>query len=149
MANFANPPHPPPLPISKTCIYKVVGKTSIPIDVYHPPTRDVEHNPVVLYIHGGGWIGGNRGDYCRPMFRDFLDLGFVVCSMDYRLRPETSMEGQLEDIRDVEGWLRKSLPMEFRCPRNIVDSIVVVGASSGGHLALMTVSSLPLYANTH
>lgn len=151
MATFINPPHPPPLPISKTCIYKVVGKTCIPIDVYLPAYKHGEVHPVMLFIHGGGWNGGNRSDYCRPLFREFLDLGFVVTSMDYRLRPETSMQGQLEDIRDVEFWLRNSLALVIGmgCARRVDEAIVVVGASAGAHLALMTVRNCPAFQETY
>ena len=101
----------------------------------------------MLFIHGGAWLGSNRSDYCRPLFHEFLRLGFVVASMDYRLRPETSLEGQLSDVRDVEGWLRDRLAHEIACDALDGDldpsSIFVVGASAGAHLALMTVSTHP------
>lgn len=156
---------PPPLPISQTCIYKVVGKTCIPIDLYFPPANkdgyqhhqhDVRRSqeqeqepeprprrhPIMLFIHGGGWIGANKSDYSRPLFVEFLEKGFVIAAMDYRLRPETSLEGQLADVRDVEGWLRGGrLAAETRAYRVEVDEdmIVVVGCSAGAHLALLTV----------
>lgn len=56
----------------------------------------------MLFIHGGSWTGGDRFDHSRPLFQNFLAMGFIVTSMDYRLLPETSLSGQLEDIRDVE-----------------------------------------------
>ncbi|CZS92953.1 uncharacterized protein RAG0_03445 [Rhynchosporium agropyri] len=132
----------PPLPISKTCIYKVIGKTSIPIDIYLPSClpKNGDTHPIMLYIHGGGWLGSNRLDYCRPLFYEFLELGFVVTSMDYRLLPETSLQGQLSDIRDVEYWLKDCLGAEIGSSRIDVDieRIVVAGASAGAHLALLT-----------
>ncbi|KAH7310042.1 Alpha/Beta hydrolase protein [Rhexocercosporidium sp. MPI-PUGE-AT-0058] len=136
-------PSVPPLPVSKTCIYKTVGNMSIPLDIYLPaPKEDTgsDLHPIMLFIHGGAWLGSNRSDYCRPLFHEFLKLGFVVTSMDYRLRPETSLEGQLSDVRDVEGWLRSSLVEELRCcgVEVNVGKIVVVGASAGAHLALLT-----------
>jgi acetyl esterase/lipase len=150
MKAFTIPPHPPALPISKTCIYKTIGKVAIPIDVYLPTEADFAHPPIMLFIHGGGWTGGNRTDYSRPLFHDFLSLGFIVTSMDYRLLPETKLEGQLEDIRDVEHWLRNGLGPEVKESfRGIQDDkIIVVGASAGAHLALLTVglqSILQLY----
>ena len=95
----------------------------------------------MLFIHGGGWTGGTRSDYCRPLFQHFLSLGFIVGSMDFRLLPETSFAGQLEDVRDVEPWLRHVLPSHLhRDGMNLtVNDIVVVGASAGAHLALLTV----------
>lgn len=166
----------PPLPISKTCVWKTVdGTIEIAVDVYLPPSASAsatdsastrpgigkskecgtgvgkgDPRPVMLFIHGGAWLGSNRSDYCRPLFYQFLELGFVVTSMDYRLRPETSLEGQLDDVRDVEGWLRGNggLEEELRGMEKGVDvdaeRIVVVGASAGAHLALLTVSILLL-----
>jgi len=101
-------------------------------------------HPVMLFIHGGAWLGSNRSDYCRPLFHQFLELGFVVTSMDYRLRPETSLEGQLDDVRDVEGWLRgkgglgEVLTGMGKGVEVNAEKIVVVGASAGAHLALLT-----------
>jgi acetyl esterase/lipase len=66
--------------------------------------------------------------------------------MDYRLLPETSFSGQLEDIRDVECWLRTKLSFEIKDEGFEVntDKIVIVGASAGAHLALLTVLSLSM-----
>jgi acetyl esterase/lipase len=142
MKAFSIPPHPPALSITKTCIYKTIDRITIPIDIYVPTEHDVAIPPVMLFIHGGGWSGGNRTDYSRPLFYHFLSLGFIVTSMDYRLLPETKLEGQMDDVRDVEGWLRKSLAREVRDYFSAVqgDKIIVVGASAGAHLALLTVS---------
>ncbi|KAN0102844.1 alpha/beta-hydrolase [Hyaloscypha variabilis] len=139
MKAFSIPPHPPALPITKTCIYKTIDKITIPIDIYVPTEADVDP-PIMLFIHGGGWSGGNRTDYSRPLFYHFLSLGFIVTSMDYRLLPETKLEGQMEDIRDVEGWLRKNLAREVKEHFSGIqdDKIIVVGASAGAHLALLT-----------
>ena len=95
----------------------------------------------MLFIHGAGWTGGNRSDYCRPLFQHFLSLGFIVASMDFRLLPETPFAGQMEDVRDVEVWLRHILPSQLHREGVdlTVDNIVVVGASAGAHLALLTV----------
>ncbi len=144
MATLIVTPLPAPLPVSKTCIYKVVGKTSIALDIYLPTSQNDKKHPVMLFIHGGGWLGANRSDYCRPLFYQFLELGFVVAAMDYRLRPETSLDGQLSDVRDIEGWLRSALGAETRPSQVEVDAenIVVVGASAGAHLALLTVNIL-------
>jgi acetyl esterase/lipase len=141
MKAFSIPPHPPALPITKTCIYKTIGKITIPIDVYIPES-DVANPPIMLFIHGGGWTGGNRTDYSRPLFYHFLSLGFMVTAMDYRLLPETKLDGQMDDVRDVEAWLRNNLAQEVKEYFSQIqdDKIIVVGASAGAHLALLTVS---------
>lgn len=143
MAPFTIPDRPPTLSISKTCFYKSVGNISIPLDIYLPAAENGTSHPIMLFIHGGGWTGGSRSDYCRPLFNNFLSHGFVVTSMDYRLLPETSLPGQLEDVRDVELWLRNRLQSEVSDPELKVDrsKIIVVGASAGALLALFTVST--------
>jgi acetyl esterase/lipase len=66
--------------------------------------------------------------------------------MDYRLLPESKLEHQMEDVRDVEGWLRKSLAREVREYFSGIqdDKIIVVGASAGAHLALLIVRLEPI-----
>ena len=145
MALFTIPPRPTPLQIWKTCVYKTIGTVSIPIDIYLPNAGPDASCPTVLFIHGGGWAGSNRSDYCRPLFSHLLSLNFITASMDYRLVPETSFAGQLEDVRDVEDWLRRKLPEEVKAGSSIrvdAENILVVGASAGAHLALMIVSFL-------
>ncbi|PMD54990.1 uncharacterized protein K444DRAFT_500799, partial [Hyaloscypha bicolor E] len=83
MEPFAIPEQPPALPVAKTYIYKTVGEILIPINVYLPKALGVAC-PIMLFIHGGGWLGRSRSDYCRPLFQHFLSLGFIVTSIDYR-----------------------------------------------------------------
>ena len=141
MTEFTLPTRPAALPVSKTFFYKTVNDISIPIDIYLPPSPTKSSLPIMLFIHGGGWVGGDRLDYPRATFHRFLSLGFIVASMDYRLLPETPLSGQLEDIRDVEPWLRTKLYLKLKDDGISVDTakIVVVGASAGAHLALLTV----------
>lgn len=138
---FNIPTRPQPLPIFKTCVFKTVTSTNtnIHIDIYVPsvPCAD-DLAPIALFIHGGGWTGSNRSDYSRPLFQCFLDLGFVVASMDYRLIPESSHLEQLEDVKDVEPWLRNELP-PILGPERGERKIVVIGASAGAQLALLVV----------
>jgi acetyl esterase/lipase len=51
MKAFSIPPHPPALQITKTCIYKTIGRVSIPIDIY-VPEGNFHCPPLMLYIHG-------------------------------------------------------------------------------------------------
>jgi acetyl esterase/lipase len=144
MANSVSRIRPPALPVFKTCIWKIVGGVQIALDIYLPNTVDGRDNPILLFIHGGGWIASNKTDYSRPLFQEFLALGFVVVSIDYRLLPETPLSGQLEDIRDIETWLRHKLSSEIAETAFLVsaDNIVVAGGSAGAHLALLTVRQL-------
>lgn len=156
-------PRPPPLTPTITSVYKTVPSkaisslqpngaeivtTSITIkaDIYLPTILSAGSNKLLLFIHGGGWIHSNRTDYGPPIFKRLLSSGFVICSMDYRLCPETLLSGTCEDVKDIEGWLKNNLQAILEKGGYDVnldtEHIVVVGASAGAHLALLTVRSL-------
>ncbi|KFY96893.1 hypothetical protein V498_02404 [Pseudogymnoascus sp. VKM F-4517 (FW-2822)] len=125
--------------VFKTAVYKSVGDIPINVDIYMPKIRRGARTPIMLYIHGGGWVGGNRTDCSRLVLTRFLQQGFVVCSMDYRLLPESTFIEMQEDLRDIEPWLRQKLQAEVGENASIDNKkIVVVGASSGALLALQT-----------
>jgi len=169
MANtFVPPKRPEALPITKTCIFKTVNDVPIYVDLYTPISGQKSGldgtAPIMLFIHGGGWMASNRDDYSRPIFQHFLNSGFVIASMDYRLVPESSIFHQFEDVRDMEGWLENELPYELGESQHDTGievrkidgvskrKIVVVGASAGAHLSLFVVSfisrlSLTIIAN--
>jgi acetyl esterase/lipase len=79
------PPRPLRPPVFKTAVYKSVGDITISVDIYMLEIGRGALTPIMLYIHGGGWIGGNRPDCSRLLLIRFLQQGFIVCSMDYRL----------------------------------------------------------------
>lgn len=130
---------------TKTFVYKTVGNVEVEIDVFIPTEECYKGGPVpvMVFLHGGAWIGWDRTEHCRPLFHEFLAAGFVVTSADYRLLPESSfLAGQLEDVKGLETWLRKTLPLELESYKLDLDGkkIVVVGSSAGALLALLTVS---------
>jgi len=87
--------------------------------------------PVLVYLHGGGWImGGLDGSdpFCR---RVALSVGVAVVSIDYRLAPEHRYPAALEDCADVLAWLRThDAELDLDPTR-----IAVAGDSAGGNLA--------------
>lgn len=103
------PPRPPRPPIYKTAVYKSVGDITINVDIYMQGIKRGAPAPVMLYIHGGGWVGSNRADCSRLVLIRFLEQRFVACSMDYRLLPESNFEQIQEDVRDIELWPREKL----------------------------------------
>ena len=93
-------------------------------------------------IHGGGHVMLSRKDI-RPKQTGYLhSLGFLPVSIDYRLCPETTLpEGPMRDVCDALTWARNTLPsLPLICRGLKIDAsrIVVVGWSTGGHLAMTT-----------
>ncbi|KAK6810604.1 hypothetical protein RU639_013556 [Aspergillus parasiticus] len=140
MESFKFPP--PPIPGAKTYVYKAIGDLKLEVDVFIPanlPYKDT--TTAVLFLHGGGWIGGDRTEYCRPLFNEFLARQYVVASANYRLLPESDfVAGQLEDIRDLSKWMHEDLShhLSQNGLRISIGDVIVAGASAGALLALLT-----------
>jgi acetyl esterase/lipase len=115
----------------KTYTYKTVGACQIKADVYRAPDKTVR--PVVIWIHGGALIMGNRGQIDRTLRAKLLKAGYAVVSIDYRLAPETKLPAIMEDLDDAGKWVREKCPELFH-----IDParIAVMGGSAGGYLTL-------------
>ncbi len=113
--------------------YKTVGPLQIKADVYRPD--DNMRRPVLLWIHGGALIMGDRGGVDRRLKEPLLDAGYCIVSIDYRLAPETRLPQIIEDLRDAYTWLHEKGPALFNVDTN---RIAVAGGSAGGYLTLMS-----------
>jgi len=120
-----------------TYVYKRVGECDIKADVYRLPGKDVR--PAIVWIHGGALIFGNRGSVRPDQLQRYLQAGFALISIDYRLAPETKLPDILEDLGDAYHWARDKGPGLFWIDP---DRIALVGNSAGGYLALMAGFSL-------
>lgn len=93
------------------------------------PDDDGPH-PVILFLHSGAWISGDRTG--GPAIREAA-RGYAVASIDYRLAPQYTWPAPLEDCKAAVRWLRANAARYRLDP----DRIAVFGASAGGHLAAM------------
>jgi len=119
--------------VPKTYAYKTVGELPIKADVYRFPGDDVR--PVLVWIHGGALITGQRGSLNAEQRQRYLNAGYVIVSIDYRLAPETKLKGIIEDVQDAFRWVRSKGPELYKIDPN---RLAVVGHSAGGYLTLMT-----------
>jgi acetyl esterase/lipase len=115
----------------QTYTYKRVGALEIKANVYRDDDEKVR--PVIVWIHGGALIMGGRDGVSRLVKKMFLDAGYAIVSIDYRLAPETKLPAIIEDIEDAFKWIREKGPELFD-----IDSskIAVLGGSAGGYLTL-------------
>ncbi|MEX2285609.1 MAG: alpha/beta hydrolase [Planctomycetaceae bacterium] len=117
--------------LQQTHTYKRVGDLEIQADVLRPD--DDMMRPVVFWIHGGALILGNRKSIDRRVKNAFLDAGYVIVSIDYRLAPETKLPQIVEDVEDAYRWVHDQGPRLFRADTK---RIAVMGGSAGGYLTL-------------
>jgi acetyl esterase/lipase len=115
-----------------TYTYKTTGDLCILADVYRKTDSLVR--PAVLWIHGGALIGGNRRGLNPVQAEKYLNAGYTIISIDYRLAPQVKLQKIIEDLEDAYRWVRAEGPKLFLIDP---DRIAVVGHSAGGYLALM------------
>lgn len=120
------------LPRPATYVYKKVSDCEIKADVYKAAGNEVR--PGILWIHGGALILGSRESIRRRHFEKYLQEGFNIVSIDYRLGPETKLPGIIADLKDAYRWMRKNAKKFHIDPGRIA----VVGHSAGGYLTLMS-----------
>ena len=118
--------------VSKTTYtYKKAGDIEIKTDVYR--SGDDSVRPVVMWIHGGALIMGNREGIDKRVREMAANNGFILVSIDYRLAPETPLPDIISDIEDAFSWIHEKGPTLFRADTN---RIAVAGGSAGGYLTL-------------
>jgi acetyl esterase/lipase len=116
---------------SRTFTYKRVDGLEIKADVHR--VDDDAVRPVVVWIHGGALIMGDRGGINGRGKVMVLEAGITVVSIDYRLAPETKLAAIVEDVEDAFVWVREKGPTLFGAdPKRIG----VMGGSAGGYLTL-------------
>ncbi|MBQ8503698.1 MAG: alpha/beta hydrolase [Clostridia bacterium] len=102
------------------------------LDVYYPEGT-TDKLPVIIDIHGGGWMYGDKElnkIYCLTLAKK----GYVVFNMSYRLYPEVIVKDQLWDISQALKWIKAHLS-DFPCDEN---NICLTGDSAGGMLSFFT-----------
>ena len=90
-------------------------------------------DPVLIYMHGGGWVSGHKGDGMMYTLA-WLQMGWDVINVEYRLAAVAPAPGAVEDCLCALRWIVSHSAQYQIDPSRIV----VMGDSAGGHLALMT-----------
>ncbi len=99
------------------------------MDLYLPPEGGGPF-PLIVWIHGGGWRGGDKRFGGEAFQLRALTDGFAVASLNYRLSGEASHPAQIHDVKTAIRWLRTNRK-DFRLRTK---RIGVWGSSAGGHL---------------
>ena len=112
----------------------------IPLRLYDT-TDHREPGPVVLFLHGGGFVIGDIGVYNALCTEIAHHLDLPVVSVEYRLAPEHPFPAAPDDCEAAARWIATS-PAELG---RVATGLVITGDSAGGNLTIVTTSAL---ANT-
>jgi acetyl esterase/lipase len=118
--------------VNANITYGVANNFELKLDVYH--SREAKSpTPVVVMIHGGGWLVSNKDDYVLTA-GPYLTMGFAVVNVEYRPGKISLAPASVEDCACALRWVaRHAKDYNFD-----LNKIILTGPSAGGHLALMT-----------
>lgn len=106
------------------------------MDIYLPANRSVTATKVIILVHGGAWVAGDKSDFTAAI--DSLKKrmpDYAVFNINYRLAalPSTNVfPAQELDVKAAVEYIYSN-----RSANLVSDKFVLMGASAGGHLALL------------
>lgn len=101
------------------------------LDIY-TASKIGSHQPVMIYIHGGGWSAGDKKDVDhKPEF--FVKAGFVFVSVNYRLSPQAEFPAHANDVAASVAWVYQHIAQYGGDP----EKLSLMGHSAGAHLAVL------------
>ena len=104
------------------------------LDLYLPARpASTKPLPVIAFIHGGGWQGGDKRGGARMVAGFVLSGEYAAASIGYRLTDEATWPAQIHDCKAAIRWLRAHAATYGLDPNRIG----VMGTSAGGHLVAM------------
>ncbi|HRZ97307.1 MAG TPA: alpha/beta hydrolase fold domain-containing protein, partial [Paludibacter sp.] len=83
-------------------VYKNVNSANCRMDIYYP-TDAITPVPVVINMHGGGWVSGAKEE--QGGFNMYFNRGYAVANVEYRMRLETLAPAAVEDVRGAMQYI--------------------------------------------
>ncbi|MGN0571079.1 MAG: alpha/beta hydrolase [Candidatus Fimenecus sp.] len=102
------------------------------LDIYYP-AGEIEKCPVIIDIHGGGLMYGDK-DMNRIYASRLAEKGYIVIVVDYHLCPEVLYDTQVRDLMTAYKWVAEH-GEAYNCD---LQNVYLVGDSAGGQLAFYT-----------
>ncbi len=125
---------PPGVKMERDISYIPNGDAAQRLDLYLPEKAPEHPLPLIVHIHGGGWMGGSK--FPSP-YVNMVNRGYVVASVEYRFSQKAKFPAQIQDCQAAIRWLRAN-----RDKYHIDgDHVGVVGGSAGGHLSALVATS--------
>jgi acetyl esterase/lipase len=108
------------------------GGRRFELDVYHH--KDTPPNaPVLLQVHGGGWVIGKKEEQGIPLMMHMAARGWVCVAINYPLAPRSRWPEHIVGVKRSVAWIREHIAEYGGDP----DFIAVTGGSAGAHLSAL------------
>ncbi|PJR03187.1 alpha/beta hydrolase [Avrilella dinanensis] len=125
--------------VIKDITYKITPENdSVKLDLYFPTNHLFQKTPLVVFIHGGAWVEGNKDHesiyYMRSLRDTLRTRGYAIASINYRLvNKNTHLPAPVIDCKDAVRWIRAHAG-DYNFD---TENIGLWGGSAGAHLALL------------
>ncbi|HEU5152122.1 MAG TPA: alpha/beta hydrolase [Iamia sp.] len=93
--------------------------------------------PVLVQVHGGAWVLGNKEQQAMPLLAHMAERGWVCVSINYRLSPRSTWPDHIVDVKRALAWVKANIADHGGDP----DFVAITGGSAGGHLASLAALS--------
>ena len=103
------------------------------LDVYRSRLAPPEPAPVMVYVHGGGWVIGDKREQGKPMLYELAARGWVCVAINYRLSPKAKWPDHIVDVKRALAWVKEHIAEYGGDP----GFIALSGGSAGGHLCAL------------
>ncbi len=112
--------------------YGDAGKRNL-LDIYRPTVLRPGGSPVLLQIHGGAWMIGEKEQQGKPLMYHMAQRGWLCVAINYRLSPKHAFPAHIIDVKRAIAWVKDNIAEYGGDP----DFIALTGGSAGGHLTAL------------
>ena len=128
--------HPDPIEVTRNVDYQGDGARRHRLDIYAPGSVEAAA-PVLIYVHGGAWVIGDKREQGRPRMFELVARGWVCVAINYRLSPAATWPDHLVDVLTAIAWVKEHIAEYGGDP----SFVALAGGSAGGHLAALAALS--------
>jgi acetyl esterase/lipase len=89
--------------------------------------------PVLLQVHGGAWMIGNKNQQGQPLMEHLTARGWVCVAINYQLSPRAAWPAHIIDVKRAIAWVKANIARYGGDP----NFIAISGGSAGGHLTAL------------
>jgi acetyl esterase/lipase len=116
----------------KNIVYGPAGRRNN-LDIYRPKNMPARPMPVLIQVHGGGWVVGRKHQQARPLISHMASNGWLVVDINYRLGPRAKMPAMVQDVLRSVAWVKSNIASYNGDP----SFVALTGGSAGGHLVAL------------